>query len=182
MPNLFVYDNMRYKGKLSGRLKYFLKLLRFTQGAKGGVRKTCAKVLLKMMKSFYGLEISEKCSIGPGLYLGHAFNITINPATVIGNNCNIHKGVTIGQENRGKRKGAPVIGNKVWIGVNATIVGKITIGDDVLIAPNSYVNRDIPSHSIVLGNPCIIKNRENATEGYINNLCELPESNSSYRE
>lgn len=68
----------------------------------------------------------------------------------------------------GGRQGAPVIGNEVWIGINAAIVGKITIGDDVLIAPNSYVNCDVPSHSIVFGNPCIIKHRENATEGYIN--------------
>lgn len=68
----------------------------------------------------------------------------------------------------GGRRGAPVIGNEVWIGINAVIVGKVTIGDDVLIAPNSYVNCDVPSHSIVFGNPCIIKHRENATEGYIN--------------
>lgn len=68
----------------------------------------------------------------------------------------------------GGRQGAPVIGNEVWIGINAAIVGKVTIGDDVLIAPNSYVNCDVPSHSIVFGNPCIIKHRENATEGYIN--------------
>ena len=87
----------------------------------------------------------------------------------IGENCNIHKGVTIGQENRGPRKGAPKIGNSVWIGVNAAIVGKITIGDDVLIAANSYVNCDVPSHSVVYGNPCIIKQKENATESYVNN-------------
>ena len=68
----------------------------------------------------------------------------------------------------GGRQGTPVIGNEVWIGINAAIVGKITIGDDVLIAPNSYVNCDVPSHSIVFGNPCIIKHREHATEGYIN--------------
>lgn len=66
------------------------------------------------------------------------------------------------------RQGTPVIGNEVWIGINATIVGKINIRDDVLIAPNRYVNCDVPSHSIVFGNPCIIKHRENATEGYIN--------------
>lgn len=68
----------------------------------------------------------------------------------------------------GGRQGTPVIGNEVWIGINAAIVGKVTIGDDVLIAPNSYVNCDVPSHSIVFGNPCTIKHRENATEGYIN--------------
>ena len=73
-------------------------------------------------------------------------------------NCNIHKSVTIKQENRGKRKGVPTIGNEVWIGVNATIVGKVTIGDDVLIAPTAFVNCDIPSRSVTFGNPCIILN------------------------
>lgn len=61
------------------------------------------------------------------------------------------------------------IGDEVWIGVNATIVGKVAIGDDVLIAPNAFVNCDITSHSVVFGNPCIIKLRDNATEGHINN-------------
>ena len=102
----------------------------------------------------------------------HAYNITVNPDTVIGDWCNLHKGVTIGQQNRGRLKGSPTIGNKVWIGVNATIVGNVIIGNDVLIAPNSYVNCDVPSHSVVLGNPCQIHHRDNATEGYIINICE----------
>lgn len=116
-----------------------------------------------------GLEISWRGEVGAGLYLGHAYHITVNASAVLGKNINLHKGVTIGQENRGKRKGVPTIGNNVWIGVNATIVGKIIVGDDVLIAPNSYVNCDIPSHSVVYGNPCVIKHRDWATESYINN-------------
>ena len=92
----------------------------------------------------------------------------INPKAVLGKNINIATGVTIGQENRGKRAVAPTIGDNVWIGTNAVIVGKITIGCDVLIAPNSYVNFDVPDHSIVIGNPARIITRENATEGYIN--------------
>lgn len=102
--------------------------------------------------------------------MGHAYNITINPHAVIGSNCNIHKGVVIGQTNRGIKKGVPTIGNCVWIGINAAIGGGIKIGDDVLIAPNSFVNIDVPSHSVVFGNPCIIKHREWATEGYIDNI------------
>jgi serine O-acetyltransferase len=117
----------------------------------------------------HGVEISASAAIGKGLYIGHPYNITINPNAVLGENINIHKGVTIGQENRGVRKGVPTIGNQVWIGINSTIVGNITIGDDVLIAPNSYVNCDIPPHSVVIGNPCKIVHRDNATEHYINN-------------
>ena len=126
----------------------------------------------KRMLLKYGLEISWKSEIGKGLYLGHAFNITVNPNTIIGDYCNLHKGVTIGQANRGSKKGAPTIGNRVWIGVNSTVVGKIEIGDDVLIASNSFINCDVPSHSVVFGNPCQIKHRDNATEGYINKTDE----------
>lgn len=62
-----------------------------------------------------------------------------------------------------------MIGNRVWIGTNAVVVGNIVIGDDVLIAPNAYVNFNVPSHSVVVGNPAKIISRENAVEGYINN-------------
>lgn len=68
------------------------------------------------------------------------------------------------------RKGAPTLGERVWVGAHATVVGAVVVGDDVLIAPNSYVNCDVPSHSIVVGNPCRIIPRENATEGYVERL------------
>lgn len=93
---------------------------------------------------------------------------------MIGKNCNISPNVVIGQTNKGKRKGAPQIGDEVWIGTGAVIVGKITIGNNVLIAPNSYVNFDIPSNSLVLGNPAtIIPKDKSITEGYINNIYSI---------
>lgn len=57
--------------------------------------------------------------------------------------------------------------------MNSTIVGNIVVGDDVLIAPNTYINRDIPDHSIVFGNPCIIKHADKATNEYINHIVEI---------
>lgn len=125
------------------------------------------KLFLRHYSYKFGYQIPLNTSIGRGLYLGHHGSVVINQDTVIGNNCNIAQNVTIGIENRGVRKGCPTIGNKVWIGAGAVIVGKITIGDDVMIAPNSFVNCDVPSHTIVYGNPCILKHRDNATEGYI---------------
>ncbi len=91
----------------------------------------------------------------------------MNSEARIGSNVNLHKGVTIGSENRGGREGAPTIGNRVYIGVNSTVIGAIHIGDDVLIAANSFVNFDVPSHSVVVGNPATIHPKMNATEGYI---------------
>ena len=147
----------------------FLITLRKTQHSKSIVR-LFNRIKLNHLRKKTGNEIFSSCSIGYGLYLGHIGPRYINEEAVIGNNCNINQNVTIGRENRGTRKGSPIIGNNVWIGANAVIVGKVLIGDDVLIAPGSFVNFDVPPHSMVIGNPGIIKPRLNATEGYINNV------------
>lgn len=159
MKNNYAFDKKR------GGSVFYLKMYRKLKNRNF----ILYKFLFYLSSFFYHVEISRETEIGPGLYIGHPYGITINRNAKIGKNCNIHKGVTIGRENRGARKGAPTIGDDVWMGINSTIVGKIHIGNDVLIAPNSFVNTDVPDHSIVFGNPCIIKHRDNATEGYINN-------------
>ncbi len=155
--------------KKYGKPKYmplYQKYYRFARSS-NGIFRLIYILLLKITRRLYLTEISHHTNIGPGLYINHPYLITINHESKIGSNVILHKGVTIGKENRGKRVGTPTIGNKVWIGVNSTIVGNITIGNDVLIAPNTFVNCDIPDHSIVFGNPCIIKHRDHATEYYL---------------
>ncbi|MBV6881985.1 serine acetyltransferase [Epilithonimonas ginsengisoli] len=127
------------------------------------------RLILRHYQIKYGFQIYAETEIGEGFYLGHWGALVINPKAKIGKNCNIAQGVTIAQANRGKNEGVPVIGNEVWIGPNAVIVGNITIGNNVLIAPNAYVNTDVPDNSIALGNPAVITQKMNATEGYINN-------------
>lgn len=171
MKKILINDAYRY-GK-DGKMPKFQKYYRLTQTEKFIPFKMIYRVLFSIYKRINLVQLYYQTEIGEGLYFGHPFCITINPAVTIGKNVNIHKGVTIGQENRGIRKGVPTIGNNVWIGVNSVIVGNITIGNDVLIAPNSYVNCDIPDHSIVFGNPCIVKTSENATIGYINRTVDF---------
>lgn len=115
------------------------------------------------------IQIPARTKIGEGFYIGHLGRVIIHPDAHLGKNINIGTGVTIGMENRGKRKGAPVISDNCWIGTNAVIVGNVKIGSDVLIAPLSYVNFDVPDHSVVIGNPGRIIPKENATEDYICN-------------
>ena len=115
------------------------------------------------------IQIPARTSIGEGLYIGHLGRVVIHPEAKLGKNINIATGVTIGMENRGKRKGAPIISDNCWIGTNAVIVGNVKIGSDVLIAPLTYVNFDVPSHSIVIGNPGRIIPKEHATADYICN-------------
>ena len=118
-------------------------------------------------KSF--IQIPTTTKIGKGFYIGHSGSVIINPGSIIGSNCNIASGVTIGQENRGKRKGTPTIGDSVWIGTNSVIVGTIKIGNNVLVAPLAYVNFDVPDNSIVIGSPGKIISNDKATSDYINN-------------
>lgn len=115
------------------------------------------------------IQIPARTRIGEGLYIGHLGRVIIHPDATLGKNINIGTGVTIGMENRGARKGTPVISDNCWIGTNAVVVGKVKIGSDVLIAPLTYVNFDVPDHSIVVGNPGRIITRENATADYICN-------------
>lgn len=157
-------DRRRYDDK---KIPLFQIAWRKAQAAKFYPVKLFWLVMLRFFRRLRLVELPAGLRAGGGLLFGHSYCITINPDTVIGSHVNIHKGVTIGIENRGKRKGVPTIGDRVWIGVNVTIVGNIKIGNDVLIAPNSFVNCDIPDHSVVFGNPCIVKYRENATEGYL---------------
>ena len=166
MADILTQDSIRYG---TSPMPKFQRYFRKYQASTNPIAKLFYKVMYKLSASKCHIEISRDTRIGGGLYIGHPYCITVNPKAVIGRNCNIHKGVTIGQENRGSRQGTPVIGDCVWIGINATIVGNVHIGNDVLIAPNTYVNCDVPAHSVVFGNPCIIKPKENATECYINN-------------
>ena len=167
----FYKDLKRYGGRKSvdSKTKRLLKYLRKCQYPTNKFSLLLNKYQLKRIREKMFIEVFEQCQIGEGLYIGHPYCITINPRAIIGKNCNIHKGVVIGQENRGERNGTPKIGDDVWIGINAAIVGNITVGNDVLIAPNTFVNCDVPSHSVVFGNPCIIKKKNNATKDYVNN-------------
>lgn len=121
----------------------------------------------------YGVDIPAKTKIGPGFIVRHVGGIAVHSDAVIGKNVEVLQGVTIGFERRGKRLGSPVIGDNVWIGSNAIIVGHVTVGDDVLIAPGAFVNFDVPSNSIVIGNPGKIIHKENAVEGYVINTLDI---------
>ncbi|MBN7817513.1 serine O-acetyltransferase [Algoriphagus pacificus] len=126
-----------------------------------------SRLFFKWMQVKYGFQIPHITKISGGLFMGHFGGIVISNEAVIGENCNIAQGVTIGRINKGPRKGAPLVGNRVWIGPNAVLAGNIIIGDNVLIAPLTFVNIDVPDNCMVIGNPAkIIEGK--SSEDYIN--------------
>ena len=129
----------------------YIYWLRKCQNSNNNILKRIYKLKLKRLANKTHISIFPETKIGEGFYIGHTGSVIINPKAILGKNINIATGTVIGQENRGKRKGTPKIGN------------------DVLIAPLSYVNFDVPDHSIVVGNPAKIISKEFATKDYINN-------------
>lgn len=105
----------------------------------------------------FGCEISPYATIGGGLFLPHSLGIVIGHECIIGENCEIFQNVTIGSNRKFKDgRFMPIIGNNVSINTGAVIVGPITIGDNVIIGANSYVDKDIPSNVVIAGSPAKI--------------------------
>lgn len=147
----------------------YTTVLRKAQAHRGGLLHYWYRLRLLRLSKKTGFQIGYGARIGAGLFIGHRGTVIVNGEARLGSNVNLSPGVVIGQENRGRHKGVPQLGNRVWIGSNAVIVGGVLIGNDVLVAPNAYVNFDVPDHSIVVGNPARVIRRENATEGYCHN-------------
>ncbi len=118
----------------------------------------------KWIEIVAGISLPYTARIGHSFYIGHFGNIIINANAIIGDNCNISQGVTIGVSGRGENRGVPIIGNNVYMGANATVVGKINVGDGAVIGANSLVIKDVPPNTTVLGVPAVVISNNDSTD------------------
>lgn len=102
-----------------------------------------------------GVEIPDTTVVGQGVIIHHGVGLVINPKAIIGDNVILRHCTTIGHKTdiHGNCLGAPLIGNNVDIGANVVILGKVVIGNNVIIGAGSVVVKDVPSNSVVVGNP-----------------------------
>lgn len=110
-------------------------------------------LILRRLSIQLGSSIPAGTQIGSGLYIGHFSGIFVNGRCVIGKNCNLSHGVTLGQANRGPNKGYPTLGDNIYLGPGAKVVGAVRIGNDVAIGANCVVTKDVPDHAVVVGIP-----------------------------
>lgn len=168
-----------YKRRLSHRLFPFIMtpqlrhliLYRKWHKARYKWLKRIIKVRIWQLKSKSQLDFPLETQIEPGLIIYHTGRVVVNGNTKIGRNVTLSPGVTIGKSicHKSHKELHPIIGDRVFIGANATIIGGVIIGDNVLIAANTFVTRNIPSNSLVIGNPAVIKPRKDPVYGYIKN-------------
>ena len=120
----------------------------------------------------FGINIPFRAEVGSGLYIGHHGGIIVHPDCIFGRNCNISQGVTLGIAGRGHKRGCPKLGNHVYIGAGAVIIGNITVGNNVAIGANSVVTRDVPDNAVLVGAPAKIVSYKGADD--FNNNIDYP--------
>lgn len=112
-----------------------------------------SRLNLARLQVKYGICIPYNARIGNGLYIGHFGGIVVNYQTIIGKNCNLNHGVTIGETYGGKTPGTPTIGDNVYIGPGSFLIGGILVGDHVAIGANTVVTKSLPDKAVVVGGP-----------------------------
>ncbi|MES2126787.1 MAG: serine acetyltransferase [Pseudomonadota bacterium] len=110
-------------------------------------------VLQALVKIVWGIEVPRGTQIGRGFYIGHFGGINISSTAVLGKNCNISQGITIGVSGYGDKKGVPIIGDNVYIAPGARLFGKISIGHNAKIGANTVIHDDIPDNAVVVLDP-----------------------------
>lgn len=112
-----------------------------------------ARVLSHIGRWFTGIEIHPGATIGRRFFIDHGMGVVIGETAVIGDDCTLYHGVTLGGTTWKKGKRHPTLGVNVVIGAGAKILGPILVGDNARIGSNSVVVRDVPAGATVVGIP-----------------------------
>ena len=115
--------------------------------------KFLARLVSQVSKFFTGIEIHPGATIGRRLVIDHGTGIVIGETAVVGDDCLLYQGVTLGGTGKDIGKRHPTLGNNVMVGCGAKLLGPFTVGDNARIAANSVVLRDVPEDATVVGVP-----------------------------
>lgn len=115
-----------------------------------------ARLLSQLGRSFTGIEIHAGAQIGRGLFIDHGAGVVIGETAVVGDNCTIYHGVTLGGTGKGEGKRHPTVGNDVLLGAGVKVLGPIEIGDGSRIGAGSVVLRPVPAGATAIGIPAAV--------------------------
>jgi serine O-acetyltransferase len=118
-----------------------------------------ARAISQLARFFTGIEIHPAATIGRRFFIDHGMGVVIGETAVVGDNCTIYQGVTLGGTGKDKGKRHPTIGNNVLIGCGAKVLGPFTVGDNSKIAANAVVLHEVPEDSTAVGIPAKVVRR-----------------------
>jgi serine O-acetyltransferase len=119
------------------------------------------RLISQIMRFLTGIEIHPGAKIGKGLFIDHGMGVVLGETSELGKDCVLFQNVTLGGTGKHAGKRHPTLGNNVLVGVNATLLGPIKIGDNAKIgAETTVINRDVPDNCTVVGAPGRIVKKE----------------------
>lgn len=163
---LYLREDLRAHGlirwrpwlRISNRVVYFQRILRIAEYYEncrrdplGRLYWQLLRVRLRIIGERLGFEVPRGV-FGPGLSIAHHGCVTVNGNAVVGRNCRLDAQTTIGDV----RGGAPILGDNVYVGSGARILGGVRVGDEAAIGANAVVTRDVPARVTVGGIPAEI--------------------------
>lgn len=119
-----------------------------------------ARAVSQFSKFLTGIEIHPGATIGKGLFIDHGSGVVIGETAIVGDNCTIYQGVTLGGTGKETGKRHPTLGNNVMVGAGAKLLGNFTVGSNSKIAAGAVVLSDVPECSTAVGIPAHIVKRD----------------------
>ena len=149
-----------------------------------------ARLFSQLGRFFTGIEIHPGATLGKNLFIDHGMGIVIGETAVVGDNCTIYHGVTLGGTGKDTGKRHPTIGNNVVVSSGAKVLGSFKVGDNSKIGSGSVVLKEVPPNSVVVGVPGRVVTRNgvriasnNDAESMIDlNHDKLPDPVADYEE
>jgi serine O-acetyltransferase len=123
------------------------------------------RTLFRAVRNFYGIELPYTAKVGRRVIFEHQHGIVVHGATVIGDDCILRQGVTLGIRTLDKLEDAPVLGKNVNVGAGAKIIGHVHVGDGANIGANAVVLEDVPAKALAVGVPARIVNNPEIENG-----------------
>jgi serine O-acetyltransferase len=111
------------------------------------------RFLANIARFLTGVEIHPAARIGKGVFIDHGSGVVIGETSEIGDGCTIYQGVTLGGTSLSHGKRHPTLGRNVTVGVNASVLGAIVLGDNAKVGGGSVVVKDVPANATVVGVP-----------------------------
>ena len=130
-----------------------------------------ARLISQLSRAATGIEIHPGATIGKGFFIDHGMGVVIGETTVIGDNCSIYQGVTLGGTGKDLGKRHPTLGNNVMVGAGAKVLGPFAIGDNTKIAAGAVVLKEIPNESTAVGVPArVVRQQGRRVSGDIDHV------------
>ena len=141
---------MRYNAMFCYRINHFLWTKLHL--------KLLARLLSQVARFLTGIEIHPGATIGKRLFIDHGMGVVIGETTIIGDDCVLYQGVTLGGVGTGehKVKRHPTLLNNVMVSAGAKVIGDVTVGNNSIVGAQTVVLKDVPDNCTVVGVPAFI--------------------------